>query len=426
MRCKCKLFDTNSPASDGSIVSRDVIEQYLASEDYKKIIASHSTLGALSHRARDLKNLPPEAGSNLKNTVGKDDSLIIIAEGAPAPTHYIERIYLETDGWCYADIKILEEEGLDDIAIQNIRRLKGLLKQGIFLGCSMVLVAWWDGEKGGPDYARKIHSIKALDITLNPSWKNAGIVEVYQDEEKDKNFSNIEKIDPKEFKFKGIKAKAFSDLNALGCGDLIKSSKINGHFTKLKAKQFSACGVVEELPEQKEMSEVEVKQEETQQKEFSVATVKERIRFAKYSPRQRFRRLIMDYKAVVRQAGGQEKIDPETLKVMKSLFTTDVLDIMKTITPDILKGKQIATLIGASSLGKNVRLAAQKLQIPFRMAFQEESKQKYISKNRYQKIQDAYIEFTKSLIEEVFGVAPIVNENGEEEVEEPNLGVVNK
>lgn len=425
MRCKCKLFDTNSPASDGSIVSRDVIEQYLASEDYRKIIASHSTLGALSHRARDLKNLPPEAGSNLKNTVGKDDSLIIIAEGAPAPTHYIERIYLENDGWCYADIKILEEDGLDDIAVQNIRRLKGLLRQGIFLGCSMVLVAWWDGEKGGPDYAKKIHSIKALDITLNPSWKNAGIVEVYQDEQKDKNFSEI---DPKEFKFKGIKVKNFSDLDALGCSDVIKSSKIDGHFTKLKAKQFSACGVVQELvdvSEQKQMSEVDQPKVE-EQKEFSVATVKERIRFAKYSPRQRFRRLIMDYKAVVRQAGGQEKIDPETLKVMKSLFTTDVLDIMKTITPDILKGKQIATLIGASSLGKNVRLAAQKLQIPFRMAFQEESKQKYISKNRYQKIQDAYIEFTKSLIEEVFGVTPIVNEPSEDEQAEPNLGVVNK
>lgn len=57
------------------------------------------------------------------------------------------------------------------------------------------------------------------------------------------------------------------------------------------------------------------------------------------SPRQRFRLLVLEYKQAVKQAGGPEKMDPETLRVMKSLFTTDLLDIMKTITPEIMKGK---------------------------------------------------------------------------------------
>ena len=85
------------------------------------------------------------------------------------------------------------------------------------------------------------------------------------------------------------------------------------------------------------------------------------------------------------------------------MFTSDVLDIMKQITPDIMAGKQINTLIGASSLGKSVRVAAQKLQIPFRTAMNESAKQGFVSKMRYQAIQDAYIDFINSLMSDIFG-----------------------
>jgi hypothetical protein len=134
----------------------------------------------------------------------------------------------------------------------------------------------------------------------------------------------------------------------------------------------------------------------------------------------RFRRLIIEYRQLIKQSGGVESIDEETLKIMKSLFTTDVLDIMKTITPDIVKGKQINTLIGASSLGKNVRVAAQKLQLPFRQAFIEGQKQGYLSKMRYQKMQSLYQEFANSLVEEVFGANSSIPQNIEEEGGEEN------
>ena len=91
------------------------------------------------------------------------------------------------------------------------------------------------------------------------------------------------------------------------------------------------------------------------QKDFSVIALRDRIRESKYSTRQRFRVLILSYKQLLKQQGGPEKIDPETLKIMKSLFTTDLLDIMKSITPEIMNGKNPGTLLGASSLGKNVR-----------------------------------------------------------------------
>ena len=40
MQFKVKLLSFNEPASDSSRISREVVEQYLASEDYKKSIAS--------------------------------------------------------------------------------------------------------------------------------------------------------------------------------------------------------------------------------------------------------------------------------------------------------------------------------------------------------------------------------------------------
>ena len=256
-----------------------------------------------------------------------------------------------------------------------------------------------------------------MDITLNPSWKDAQVVKVYDDEGnligEEKNFSDIE-FTPSDFEFTGLKVKAFSDLNSLGIGDRPKSSKINGQFTKLGAKVYSATGgMVEGLPEP---------EPEVEQKEFSVATVKERVRFAtKLSPRVRFRRLILDYKLFVKAAGGVDKLDAETLKVAKSLLTIDALEILRAVTPEIVQsGKQINTVLGLSSISKNLRVAGQKLQIPYRLAMLEAQKQGFVNKMRYQKIQDAYKEFTESLIEEVFGAnsssIPSEDVEGEEEI----------
>jgi fumarylacetoacetate (FAA) hydrolase family protein len=115
----------------------------------------------------------------------------------------------------------------------------------------------------------------------------------------------------------------------------------------------------------------------------------------------------LEYKQLVKQAGGADKIDPETLKIMKSLFLSDINQIFSGLTTEILAGKQINTLIGASSLGKGVRQAAQKLQLPYRMAFQEMQKTGKLTPMRFQKIKDAYTEFALSMVEEVFGNSQI-------------------
>ena len=138
------------------------------------------------------------------------------------------------------------------------------------------------------------------------------------------------------------------------------------------------------------------------QKEFSVATLKERLRYNKLSPRQSFRRLILDYKQLIKAQGGKG-LDPEDERILKSLFTTDILNILKQIHPEILKGKQIATLLGASSLGKSTRVAAQKLQIPYKMISKEIEKNGAPTPNRFKKLSEAYMEFINSMVEDVFG-----------------------
>ena len=402
MRCKCKVLSVNGiPASDGSIVPLEVMNSYINSQECKDALENHKMIGSLTHRSRAiLANFGPETAGTLSKTVGKDDSLIIVSDKAPAPTHYIDSLYIE-DGWLWAEIKILEETGMDDIAIQNIRRLKGMISQGIMPGVSAVIVGYWNNNSGtGSDVLSKMVNLKGIDVTLNPSWKAAGITEVLEDE---KEFSEIE-YNPNDYKFNGVKVKTFSNVSELGISGP-KSSKIDGQYTRLMAKVFSSNGAVTVLDDYSKPG----------QKTFSAMQVNERVKFAKLAPRERFRRLILDYRQAVKAAGGIQKIDTETLDVMKSLFASDVLNIMQVVTPMVLEGKNLMAVLNAGALGAEVRKACQALVMPYKMALQENKKLGYVSKQRFQKIQAAYTDFIKALQDYVFGSAPLTKEEESEE-----------
>lgn len=427
MRVKVRCCSLTKNAADGSIIPERVVRQYLASEDYKLSVEGHLTMGFLTHRGRSLELSPQEiGGAAIKKVVGRDDSGLIVNSSLPPFTHYVEEFFIETDPtdgdlWLMAWVKIFDEEGFDDITVQNIRRLKALIREKVALTCSLVVLAYWNSSTQGIDVAERIKSIKSLDWTVNPSFgPKARIIEVIDDKKEGeenedvKTFSEI--LDDPSFiksqpKREGeMKVKTFSNLQEFGITpETPKTSKIDGQFTVLKVKEFStvSCSLVidEEQP---------VKEEE---KEFSVTSLRERVREKKYSPRQKFRLLVMSYKQFVRQSGGVEKMDPETVKALKSLFTTDLLDIMKEITPDIMAGKNPGTLLGASSLGKGVRQTVQALFLPYRMALSEVSKTGAVSKNRYQKLQQTYVDFTNAMIDEVFGQkgnVPLVEPAGAE------------
>ena len=395
MKIRAKVWMCSGVASDGSIIRREVWEEYLRSSEYAELIESGSGLGTLTHRSRNIKCNPSDF-SNLKGTTGADDSMLVVSPSMPAAVWKIDRLFIDGD-WVCADMTVLDEKTADPSMAEQITRLKSLVRQGCKLGVSAVIVAYWE-QQGGNDVAKKIHKIKAIDVTMNPSVAKARITEILEDgtEEEIKTFSDTNEPT----------CKVFSTADELST--LPKSSKIDLCFTTLRVKEFSQMSELELFEVTPEVEEV------VEQKEFSVATVKERLRYAKLSPRQTFRRLMLDYKGAIKAAGGVDKMDPEDIRILKSLFTTDVLNIIKTIYPDIMKGKQIATLIGASSISKNARQACQKLQIPFRMAMQQQEKQQFITKDRYQKIQNAYLEFVNSLIDEVFGPTSHLTELPEE------------
>ena len=395
MKAIAKLFSLNTPACDGSIIPTRVFEEYLSSPMYKETMEDHTALGAITHY-----NRKPHADE--KGVIGKDDrNLMITPQGEKGGcfTHYISRMWIEGE-WAMGEITFLNEDVMDTEARENIRRVKGLIENGINLNGSAVIIAYWNSQ-GGNDYAAKIQKISGWDFTANASFAGSKIVKVIERDE-EKSFSETSIIAG------AAKVKTFSNVSEMVDASVPKSSKINGQFTKLIAKQFSCCIRLKETTE----DFIPVVQ-----KEFTAATVKERLREGKMSPRMRFRRTIISYKQVIKQLGGPGKMKEEDEKVLKALFITDLLDIIKTIAPEIEKGKQINTLLGASTLGKNVRVAAQKLQLPFRMSMTEIKKNGYPSKMRYQKIQDAYLEFVNSICSEVFGTSSTLPENLSEEDE---------
>lgn len=435
VRVRCCSLTKN--AADGSLIGETVVRNYLASKEYQLSIEGKLTMGYLTHRGRSMDTMPSTIGNTatLKKVVGRDDAGLCVAEGVPTFTHYVKEFYIEDvpgEGpWLCALVHILDEDGFDDIAAANIKRLKALIRSGVKLTCSLVVVAYWDSQSSGIDICRQIKNIKSLDWTVNPSFGPlARITEVYDDKPSESDFSGDSDYDDLVREFSEIekdevfvktqpkkegelRVKEFSDLNSFGLGDAAKTSKVDGVFTKLKVKEFSSVGVIEIIPES-ETVKVNSKVSGVREKTFSVTAVKERVREAKLSPRERFRRLILDYKQVVKASGGVEKIDEPTLKVMKSLFASDVLNIMQVVTPMVLEGKNLVTLLNAGSLGVEVRKASQAMFIPYKQALAEAEKLGYVSKNKYQAIQTAYITFIKSLQNFVFGTSSEIEINEEE------------
>ena len=392
MKCIVRLLKFGSTASDGSQISEPVVREYIESPEAQEDLENHRMIGSLTHRVRNIsaENYTQEVANSLKKTVGRDDGLLLMDSNC-APTHYIERLWI-SDGCLFAEAKVFDEEGFDDNTVQAIRRLKSLLKCSN-IGISMVVVGLWSGMKNGVDSLERLVKLKGFDWTLSPSFPGSYVTDVLDDEGnsiREKTYSEVEVED----KFDGYRVKTFSNLNELGLEiNTPKTSKINNQFTILKAKSYST------------FEDVEVINEETQkveQKEFSQAHIIERTRLGKLSPRIRFRRLIMDYRQALKSQGGPEKISPEALKIMKSLFTTDLLGIMQEITGQILSGKNINALLGASALSVQIRKNCQELMIPYRLALMENKRQGFVSKARYQKIQEAYTKFVNSILDYVF------------------------
>lgn len=137
MRVLCKLFTTVHRASDGSLIKRDVVADYLNSDSYKTAIERGTILSGLTHRDRVLSASPD--GSLLKSVVGKDDNMIL-NKNIVAVT---EKIFLPSDPsdeWVYGIMRIFDESVMDGKSAEAIRQVKGLIANGVKLTTSTVII----------------------------------------------------------------------------------------------------------------------------------------------------------------------------------------------------------------------------------------------------------------------------------------------
>ena len=144
MKVLCKILGLGDryPASDGSVITRQTMEEYLNSETYQKTIEQKTMISSLTHRCRNLSSVFPDKPV-LKQTIGKDDSILILSNDAPAPTHVVTKLFIGDDDWLYGEIEIFDPELFDNIAKENIKRLLGLLRSGCKVHTSAVVVAYW-------------------------------------------------------------------------------------------------------------------------------------------------------------------------------------------------------------------------------------------------------------------------------------------
>jgi len=104
----------------------------------------------MTHISRDTKHLANKIG-DVSKLIGKDDQMLLANEPAAAPPVWrIKRLFFD-GSWLMAEMDILDEENADELMKNSITRLKSLLSQGVLLGVSAVIVAFWDGGKGGAD-----------------------------------------------------------------------------------------------------------------------------------------------------------------------------------------------------------------------------------------------------------------------------------
>ena len=159
MDVRVKLFTLDEQAADGSYFSEEIVREYLNSDIYKNKIKNKTMLGGITHRDRVKE---PESG------MGRGDHCLL----AGNLTHYITGIELDGDS-VYAHCNILNAS--DNESNEYVKTLNRLLKEGVKLSLSVSVQGAWshDGR------AEKINDIEGFDFTLDPSFKSARVVGVY-------------------------------------------------------------------------------------------------------------------------------------------------------------------------------------------------------------------------------------------------------
>jgi len=148
--------------------------------------------------------------------------------------------------------------------------------------------------------------------------------------------------------------------------------------------------------------------ENAELKTFSVSSIKERLRINKLNPRQRFRRMVMDYMMF---ASKMDNLSQDEQVEVRNMFIQDVMGVFSSISKELSEGGNLMTILGLTTFGKDVRDAAKVLSPLYRKSIQLTEATGDVPKAMFMRLDDANKAFMDALKKYVF----------EESLTNPNL-----
>lgn len=457
MKVLLKLFNMLKPAADGSTIPRTSVEQYLASDDYKTIIADKIALGGVTHKDRKVQD-------KYDGLVGPDDQILISSNA----THYIEKIFLNPDDpeYCYAIVQVLDPEKYEGERKANIKNLIADLESGVKLPCSVVIQALWSYE----NVAEKIIRIKGVDFTINPSFEGSGTVkvfssiepkevpstEIFSNSEDAKNlegctlktvvFSTVAEVikdndtegEPvKTFSLKEIQKmygitsliydrtknnggtitqKEIDDINNVPNQLVTNSEKSNIEFIKRVLQDRGIIGddvktiilkygdeldniinAADKTNEEEVIADInDFFELHPETIEFSTSSsIKDRMFFMKFPNITLAARILNSYKKYVEQ---KENMTDEEKEWVQVLIAQDVNILLRNAAPKILKGTNLKTIYGLMQFNEDIASAGEKFSRIYRQVILSEQILGFIPTQKYARFKEALKEFMDAIM----------------------------
>jgi len=355
MKVLVSLFDTNTKADDGSVISRTVVEQYLASEDYRYLIQNRLALGGVTHKDRKI--------AYKWESIGEDDPMLI----EDNLTHYITRIFFrdETDPVCYAEIEIFDPEEFSGARKDNIINLRGMLNSKVKLPISVVIQGDWDHMEN----CKKIHRIKGLDFTINPSFDGAGVIKV---------FSSIPKSRLRIGNTKGVKIFTKVSLPIpIEKDDDAKELTDLEYKLKYGNKPAGWNPRIEDEPTE----HTPVESDEEIKSYSTVSSIHSRLRMKRYDVKYLFRRIMRLYTYYYKI--NADSLTEAEVKYLKFLFIQDINLVIRSLTPYIRKSAHFGSRLGLNNYDRELAKSSYALGLSYKRVLMVEKTMKFIPKNIY-------------------------------------------
>lgn len=169
------LFPLDRRSHDGSIIPKQVAEQWLQSEDFIERIDTRTMYVNLTHIHRQLID---ETHANY--IADLDEALL------QGNIHgYIEDIWIDNykdAEYCIARIMIFDSENYypkGSKSYEYIQTILRLLQHGSRPPVSSAILAYWDDSVADTSTCTEIVTIFGVDFTLRPSFNSTEVLAIY-------------------------------------------------------------------------------------------------------------------------------------------------------------------------------------------------------------------------------------------------------